>query len=341
MYKKILLILLSLIILATGCGKKENKNEPEKEEKEENVIVDQKVDIINLDSTSRPYAVVINNYPSAVKVQTGLNEAYMVYEIPIEGGMSRSVAFYKDIADLKIGTIRSARHNYLDYVLEHDAIFVHFGWSKQAKKDISDLKIDYIDGNSRDPSVFWRENPESLSREHTVYTNLSKIITYRNFRKETQIKPPLNYSTTDVDLSSYKDSKKANSIEFNYSKTYRVKFLYNEETGKYDRYVNDKQHQDYFQNKPFTTENIIVILLDWGYTSNYVDAAGNNYLDLHNTGSGKGYYITNGYAKEITWEKKNRSSQTVYKYQDGTPVNVSDGNTYVMLQSKTLGVSIK
>ena len=49
MYKKILLILLSLIILATGCGKKENKNEPEKEEKEENVIVDQKVDIINLD----------------------------------------------------------------------------------------------------------------------------------------------------------------------------------------------------------------------------------------------------------------------------------------------------
>ena len=171
MYKKILLILLSLIILATGCGKKENKNEPEKEENEENVIVDQKVDIINLDSTSRPYAVVINNYPSAVKVQTGLNEAYMVYEIPIEGGMSRSVAFYKDISDLKIGTIRSARHNYLDYVLEHDAIFVHFGWSKQAKKDISDLKIDYIDGNSRDPSVFWRENPESLSREHTVYTN--------------------------------------------------------------------------------------------------------------------------------------------------------------------------
>ena len=32
---------------------------------------------------------IINNYPDSTRVQTGLNEAYIIYEIPIEGGMSR------------------------------------------------------------------------------------------------------------------------------------------------------------------------------------------------------------------------------------------------------------
>ena len=35
---------------------------------------------------------------------------------------------------------------------------------------------------------------------------------------------------------------------------------------------------------------------------------------LNNVGEGEGYYITNGYAVPITWEKSSRNSQTVYKY---------------------------
>ena len=41
----------------------------------------------------------------------------------------------KDKKDVRIGTVRSARHDYLDYVLENDAIFVHFGWNAPAKLD--------------------------------------------------------------------------------------------------------------------------------------------------------------------------------------------------------------
>ncbi|GAE88175.1 hypothetical protein JCM21531_1600 [Acetivibrio straminisolvens JCM 21531] len=28
-----------------------------------------------------------------------------------------------------IGPVRSARHYFLDYAMEHDAIYVHIGWS--------------------------------------------------------------------------------------------------------------------------------------------------------------------------------------------------------------------
>ena len=86
-------------------------------------------------------------------------------------------------------------------------------------------------------------------------------------------------------------------------------------------------HTDYFTREQYTSKNIIVTKLDFTYTDD------NYYLDLHNIGTGDGYYITNGYAVPIKWEKNDRSSKTVYKYLDGTPINVNDGNTWIMLQS--------
>ena len=331
MNKKIVM-LLTLILILTGCGKEEKKVEKKKEE----IKVEEKVKIVDLESNSRPYAVVINNYPGAVKVQSGLNEAYMVYEFPIEGGLTRSLALYKDKNDVKIGTVRSARHNYIDYVLENDAIFVHFGWSHEAESQIIQMGIENIDGNYMDPKPFWRENPEGIATEHTVYTNLSKIIDYNNttkkYRTTTKKDVLLNYITKTVDLSKNEDAVVANEVDFSYGYSYNVKFTYNNETKKYDRYVNGINHKDYFSSEQYDTKNIIIVLLDWGVLKGQVDAAGSNYLDMYNIGSGKGYYITNGYAIPITWKKDSRESQTKYLYGD-KEIDVNDGNTYIMFNN--------
>jgi len=343
--KKIGLFIISLL-LVTGCGEKtpEVNNDDNPVEQAPVEQPTEKISIIDLDSNSRPYAVVINNYPAAVKAQTGLNKAYIIYEFPIEGGMTRSLALFKDVKDVKLGTVRSARHDYLDYVMENDAIFVHFGWSKEAEKQIYQLDIDNIDGNYADPKPFWRENPFNLAYEHRVYTNLSNVIDYNNntkkYRNTTDVKPTLNYTVSSVDLSKYNDSKVANTVKLSYSSAFDVKFVYNNETSKYDRYVNGKLHKDYISGETFDAKNIIVTLIDWGYVTQYADAAGNNYLDLYNVGTGKGYYITDGYAREITWQKDTRSSQTVYKYLDGTEIDVNDGNTYIMFQSISKGANI-
>ena len=104
-----------------------------------------KVQIVDEQSNSRPYGVVINNYPGAIKVHSGLDKAYIVYEFPIEGGISRSLALFKDVEDVKVGTVRSARQYHIDYALENDAIFVHFGWNHPAQDKEKNLGIDYID----------------------------------------------------------------------------------------------------------------------------------------------------------------------------------------------------
>lgn len=340
--KKIGIFLLVIMCLfITACGKKEVK-EDKKEEVNTNIQIKEEHQPITY---SRPYGVVINNYPSAVKVQSGLDKAFVIYDFPIEGNLSRSVAFFRDIEDVKLGTIRSARHNYIDYVQEYDAILVHFGWSAVAKKELISSKYDHIDGNSSDRAPFVRERYEGLATEHTVYTNLSKIIDYskntKKLKTTTVVEAPIKYSNLEVELKERENSQIANIIDIYYSSSYYFTFKYNNVTKRYERFFKGNAHKDYFTKKQYDCKNIIIEFITWGTVSDHKDSAGNSYLDLNNTGTGEGYYITNGYAVPITWQKDTRSSQTIYRYIDGTDLKINNGNTWVMMTSKSKKYSIK
>jgi len=335
MKKSIIFIFLTLSFFCiTGCGKKQFKEKGEEEQINDSSYETFEPTIIDIHSNTRPYAVVINNSLPAIKVQTGLSDAYLIYEFPVEGGISRSLALYKDKMTAKIGTVRSARHNFLDYVLENDAIFVHYGWSYHAENQIPELGIDNINGLYDSP--FWRENPEKLASEHTAYTSLEKceqLAKKKKYRLETDKKIPFQYASQEIFLSS--DSVVAKEVQIPYSNSYQVKFVYDDMEKKYTRYVNGKEHQDYFTKDVFTAKNILVVKIDYAFTSD------GYYLELANLGKGTGYYITNGNAKEITWEKNRRNSQTVYQYLDGSSLELNDGNTYVMFQSKAQKLSFK
>lgn len=337
--KKLFILSLLGLFLITGCGKS-NKKEENKDIQGET----KKVTIVDENSNSRPYAVIVNNYPSAVKVHSGLDKAYIVYEFPIEGGYTRSLALYKDVSDVKIGTIRSARQYHIDYALENDAIFVHFGWNHPAQDKETSLGIDYIDGNSRDGSVFYRENPVGLATEHTVYTNLASVMEYakntRGYRTTTEVKQPFKYSYDEISLNSYNDSIQANSVNLPYSNSYNLTYTYDESSKKYLRTYNGNTHTDYFTGEQYSSKNIIIEFVETGVVNNYKDTAGSNYLDLNNIGSGTGYYITNGYARKINWSKESVSAQTVYTYEDGTPLTVNDGNTFINIFPIGINVNI-
>ncbi len=89
--------------------------------------------------TDRPIAVMIDNNTNAWP-QAGINDAYMVYEIRVEGGETRLMALFKNVDLEKIGPVRSSRHYFLDYVMENDAMYAHFGASYIADEQIPNLR---------------------------------------------------------------------------------------------------------------------------------------------------------------------------------------------------------
>lgn len=325
--KKIFLILICLFMV-TGCKneKATDNNQTNSDNKEE--AANQKIQVVDLDSKSRPIAIMINNHKSAQPYQTGLNDAYIVYEIIVEGGITRLMAVFKDSTLANVGTIRSSRSYYLDYVLENDAIYVHFGGSDQALAEIPKFGINNLNGMV--DSFYWREN-FPVATEHTVYSSMEKInntINKKGYRTTSDKDLLLNYSADEIDLSKMENSVKADNVKIVYSNYQTNDFIYDETNKVYVRKSNGTVRKDYISGENFTAKNIITYQVK-NYTSS---TQGYGRQEIDNIGSGEGYYISNGYAVKIKWEKNSRSGQTTYKYLDGTEITVNDGNTYIQIQ---------
>lgn len=295
--------------------------EPTKEDEKKT-----KVEVIDLNSNTRNVAVMINNIKKVWGYQSGLQDAHIIYEIITEGGITRLMAIYKDKDTSRIGSVRSARIYYIDYALENDAIYVHVGGSKEAINDINTLGISDLNAQT-----IFRDKTLGLNTEHTAFTSMELIknkVTSRKMRATTEKDNLLNYSIDELDLSNMEGAIKADDIYISYSGSKSTTFKYDEEKKVYKRFQNDIPHTDYVTKEQYTAKNIITYQVQ----NRSYDSYGRQELD--NIGSGKGYFITNGYAVPITWEKKTRSSQTIYKYLNGEEIIVNDGNTHIQIQPK-------
>ena len=338
----LIILIITIIVAVIGLNlnlKKESLNDKkEKPHKKEEPKIEEKLKILDLESNTRPYAVMINNIKNVWGYQSGLQDAYMVYEIIVEGGYTRLMAIYKDKDLNRIGSVRSSRHYFLDYALENDAIYVHFGWSPQAQSDMKKLGVNNINFMSYDG--YTRDRSLGLASEHTAFTTTTDIISgtdYYKYRKTTEEKPLLNYSVKPIEISNKEGVVSANKIYIEYSNSRSTSFEYDSINKVYNRYQNNIEHKDYITGLQYTTKNIITYQID-NYTIRG-DEKGRQ--DINNIGNGTGWYITEGYAIPITWEKTSRNSKTTYKYNDGTPLTVNDGNTYIQIQPTEKNITIE
>ena len=337
-YLLIIIVLVVVALLGTLIYLTTSKNDQNNNENDNSTTTTtvKKLNIVNEESKSRPYAIMINNVEGARKLQSGLQDAYMVYELMVEGGITRYLALFLDQTTERIGSIRSARHYYLDYALENDAIYVHHGYSPQAREDWSKLGVDRIEVN--ESTTGWRDKSASKTYEFTLFTNIEKLGKgIRSKRTERNKDLLLNYSVDNIDISQMEGAIPANKVDIKYSSNTTTNYEYDTDNNIYLRSVNNKSQNDYVTGKQLTVKNIIVYKVK--YSNIQGDNKGRQTID--NVGNGTGYYISNGYAVPITWKKDSRSSATIYKYNNGKEIQVNDGNTFIQIMpdNQTLAIS--
>ena len=330
--KNILIIFCLLFLLAAivtvvffVINSHDNKQDVNNNEDKKEVA---KLKIVDTNSKSRPFAVMINNHPTARLYHSGLQDAYIIYEIIVEGGMTRYLALFKDQTTPTIGSVRSARHYFLDYALENDAYYIHWGWSPQAQDDIKKYSVNNINGLYYEGTYFYRDKDLNVSLEHTGYTSidlLNKAVDKLKYRKETNKKFLFNYSIEPADLSKIDNNLKADDVSIRYSNSIIDNYKYDSENQYYLRYVNGKAHTDYRSGKQYTFKNIIT----YKVANSSIPGDEKGRQTINNIGSGTGYYISNGYAVPIKWTKSSREEQTRYTYFNGKEIDVNDGNTFI------------
>ncbi len=320
----LLMILAALMLTSSACGK-DAPTDGEKLYAVEVEETDPYYDEMMEKEHVRPIAVMIDNDTEAARPQIGLEDAYMVYEIVVEGRATRFMALFKDYDLEKVGPVRSSRHYFLDYALEHGAVYAHAGWSPKAAKDISALKINNINGVLGDGACFWRDNTYDKTW-HNLYTSTVKLSEHAKDKKgyslETDNKIP-DYNKLDT----VPEGQDIVSVSIPYANFYKVSYKYDAESMRYIRYVNGKEHKSQ-TGKALDTKNIIIYQVK---NKNLPDTENKGRQDLENIGSGKGYYLSDGKMVSINWSKASREAKTVYTLEDGSPLMLNPGNTFIQI----------
>ena len=362
------LVALSSSLLLFGCGKKEEETatqpivepiveaQPQEEEATEstdeaegeedpdtppaegmvksrltNEWVDEEV------AKTRPVAIMVPNSKTAS--QYGLSEASVLYECNVEGSMTRLMGVWENWKDLeKVGNIRSCRDYYLYWAFERHAIHIHYGGPFYiddliARDDTQNINcIDYSKVSYRDTAK------NSTDNAFTDGSLISEAISHygypteyrEGYSDETHYQFATNAEPNT--LEQYSDAITAEKIDM--SPAYPVTncyFIYNEETGLYDRYQHlsgdsDGPHIDLANNKQLSFKNILV-------QNTYFevrDQKGYLSFQCHDT-TRDGWFFTNGKGIHVNWEKTSDYGATRYYDDDGNEIKLNTGKTMVCI----------
>lgn len=277
-------------------------------------------------STKRPYAIMFNNIKLA-SPQSGTSEASILYEAIVEGGITRLMGIFDELNDTRIGSVRSARHYFVSFADEYDAIYVHYGETTYATKKIKQLGIDELSGlTALGDTVFYRD--KSIKAPHNAFASKKGILNGTEIKKfETEY--PKDYEghfkfyTEDKDLTS---EDKAETVTLKFSSYTSPYFTYDNKEKLYGRYQFGTEHIDRNTGKQLTFKNIIVqFVKEWN-----IDKNGYQTMNIENA-EGKGYYITNGKKSDITWKKNESTKKMRYYDAQGNELTMNPGKTYIAI----------
>ncbi len=275
------------------------------------------------DSAVRPVAVMIDNEGGRPLPQAGLVQAQIVYEVLTEYKITRYMAVFWDSMPEMIGPVRSSRDYFLDYAMEYDAVYTHYGWSPQAQKDISRLHIQNINGLVNG-GAFWDTDKnkgnwqDSFTSKDRVLAHIEKL-KYRTTPKQGF---PFTYATVFAVPFS---GTTATKIDFVFGKGFTAGYTYNAETRTYDRIRNDAVQTERNTGAVVSPQNILVQIVP----SRAIAGDEKYRIHVDTLGKGKGWYITGGKSRGITWSKAARDAQTKYLFEDGSPLVLNPGQMWI------------
>lgn len=276
----------------------------------------------------RPVAVMLNNIKAACP-QYGINHAGVIYEAPVEGGITRLMGIFEDYDSLdKIGSVRSCRDYYIFYASGFDAIYCHYGEAAYATPYLEMPEVNHLSGLAGyGDQVFYRTSDRKPPHNaYTSFAGIQKGIEINGFSQEydPEFKGGYKFAASgeNVDLSQGAAANTVKPGGYNYNNPW---FAYNAETGLYDRFQFGEPQIDEETGDQISVSNIILQNSQW---KKYDD---NGYLNIDVNTPGTGKYITKGKAIDITWNKTDTWGPTYYYDMEGRQITMNPGKTWVCI----------
>jgi len=262
--------------------------------------------------------VKIDNHPEA-RPQSGLNQADIVYEENVEQ-LTRFAAVFQTTAPDPVGPIRSGRTQDVELLGSlNKPIFAWSGGNPGVTKAInsSDFVVANVQTNARQQSQSFRSKDRAAP--HNLYAQGSGLFT---MAPEGATPPPLQFSYRKDGQASTGDVSSGVDLKMD---GVNVGWKYDAASGKYRRFQSGKAHNDAALGQ-VDSSNVVVLVVD--YVPSPVDTKS---PEAQTTGNGEAYVFSDGKVVHGTWTRTDRLNPFTLTADDGTPMLLTPGRTWVEL----------
>lgn len=271
---------------------------------------------------SRPqvFGVMVENSTDAWPL-AGLEQAFLVIEAPVEGGIPRFEAFFStEDTVAKIGPVRSARPYYLDWADELQAVYAHVGGSPEAldlinQEQTLDLN-EFWNGKN-----FWRDNQRAAP--HNAYTSVALL---SDALDKLSLSAPTYQAWNFKNDNPASDQALSLTVDWGSADAYDVTWVYQIDTNTYLRQQNNQTMKTQARESVLAN-NVVVIASDM----TVVDAVGRRHI--RTLGEGDAVVMQDGRLILGRWKKPSRTDRLRFYDANGNEISMNAGKTWIEVVS--------
>ncbi len=263
-------------------------------------------------------AIKVDNYPDA-RPQSGLDKADVVFEEPVEGGITRLVAVFQCNQAPLIGPIRSAREPDVAIIDELSRpIFVHVGGIDPIIALINSANDDNLD--CCQSSII--EHVPGRYAPFDTYTSTSAIWGLYPARK-TPPSPIFTYSRSVSGVGAI-----TASARIPFSSTNDNTWQWNPAAGQWMLSIGGTA-ATLLGGGQIGVTNVVIMTVDT-WTGPWVEnSEGAHEVEVDPTSGGPVEVLRNGVSISGTWSRSSISQPARLEGSDGTPITLAPGETWV------------
>ncbi len=277
-------------------------------------------------------AVKIDNYPAG-RPQAGLDKADVVFEEPVEGGITRYAAVFQCQDVGLIGPARSARNIDIGILGQlGNPLLAHVGGINPVLANINASPIVNVDLGASDSLMI---HPPGRVSPDADFTSTS--LAYGTHPTMTTPPQPLfAYSTALPGAGS-----PVASINIPFSGTSNVTWKWNASTNTFQRFYDGTTPDVLADGAQNQTPNVVVQYVQVSYGPWVENSEGGLEVqaDLYPNASGTAMIYRNGTAFQATWHRSTLGSPTQFVNAFGVPIPLEPGTTWVELVPSTVTVT--
>lgn len=278
-------------------------------------------------AAARPPVVAKVENTTAAQPQAGLEDADLVFEELVEGGVTRFLAVFQSTLPSNVGPIRSARLVDAALLPWFDGVLLYSGARDEVQAAVVRTGATLV--TEGDPG-FYRDR--SRRAPHNLFVDaaaaLDAVATDElappRWVVPFDAEPPAGERDCDAPAAACDGSH----LDVAMSTVYTSGWTYDAPAGVYRRSQNGRT-QPTASGEPVGAANVVVLGVPVG-PGGCCDTAGSRYVATTTTGDGRAVVLRDGRWYEATW-RRGSVSEPLELLLDGRPMALAPGSTWIHL----------